>query len=272
MRKRLIAAASAVAVLVLGVSIAYAQGQTGDNTYTVDLATAKPAGKGSPSKPKPAKLGFGYEVGAVGGLRPTAIKQYRIAPEGLVTYPKLFKACKFSQASALPDPASKCKAAALGKGIVRNQFGAASDRSPAAQVPCNLRLRLYNLSDAGKLGGMAIRLDGGPGQEPEGGCPNPINETIKAKFFNVKLEGLKTSELRFDVQRNLYEPLPGLSNAVIDVSSNVLLKKAKTKVKGKTRTVGYYSKIGCKGKSRTVRVEFVNLEDEKATATKAGPC
>ena len=48
-------------------------------------------------------------------------------------------------------------------------------------------------------------------------CPLPIYETIKAKFVNVKVEGLKTSELRFDVAENLYEPLPGLSNAVIDV-------------------------------------------------------
>ena len=270
MRKRLIAAVSAVAVLALGVGIAFAQ--TGDNIYTVDLATTKPAGKGSSSKPIPVKLGFGYEVSAEGGLRPTAIDEYRIAPEGLVTYPKLFKACKFSQAAALPEPASKCKKAALGKGIVRNQFGATSDRNAGSQVACNLRLRLYNLSDAGKSGGMAIRLDGGPGQEPAPGCPTPINETIKAKFVNVKYQGLKTAELRFKVQRNLYEPVQGLSNAVVDVTSNVKLKKAKTKVKGKTRTVGYYSKIGCKGKTRAVRVVFVDLDNKKFTATKTGPC
>jgi hypothetical protein len=270
MRKRLIAAVSAAAVLCLGVGIAFAQ--TGDNIYTVDLATTKPAGKGSPSKPIPVKLGFGYEVSAEGGLRPTPIRQYRIAPEGLVTYPKLFKGCKFAEAARLPEPSGKCKKASLGKGIVRNQFGATSLREPAAQVPCNLRLRLYNLTDAGKNGGMAIRLDGGPGQKPDPGCPNVIQETIKAKFFNVKYQGLKTSELRFDVQRNLYEPVIGLSNAVIDVTSTVNKKTAKTKVKGKTRTVGYYSKIGCKGKTRAVRVEFVDLDDNKFTATKTGRC
>jgi hypothetical protein len=269
MRKRLIAAVSAVAVLALGVGIAVAQ-QTGDNIYTVDLATTKPAGKGSPSKPIPVKLGFGYEVSAENDLRPTAIDEYRIAPEGLVTYPKLFKACKFSEAAALPEPSAKCKKAALGKGIVRNEFGATADRT--AKVPCNLRLRLYNISGAGKAGGMAIRLDGGPGQEPAPGCPTPINETIKAKFVNVKYQGLKTAELRFKVQRNLYEPVQGLSNAVVDTTSTVNKKTAKTKVKGKTRTVGYYSKIGCKGKTRAVRVVFVDLADKKFTATKTGPC
>lgn len=269
MRNRLIAAVSSVAVLALGVGIAFAQ-QPGDNIYEVDLAKATPAGKGTPAKPKPAKLGFGYEVSAEGGLRPTAIRQYRIAPEGLVTYPKLFKACTFAQAQQLPEPAAACNKAALGRGTVRNEFGPTADRT--ARAACNLRLRLFNISDAGRLGGMAIRLDGGPGQKPDPGCPLLIQETIKAKFFNVKVEGLKTSELRFDVQRNLYEPVIGVSNAVADVTSTVDMKKAKTKVKGKTRTVGYYSKIGCKGKTRSVRVEFVDLENDKFTATKNGPC
>ena len=270
MRNRLIAAGSGVAVLALGVGIAFAQ-QPGDNAYEVDLATATPAGKGSPDKPKPAKLGFGYEVSAEGGLRPTAIRQYRIAPEGLVTYPKLFKACTFDQADSAARAGSGVR-----QGSGRQGHGPQRVRRPRSTVPskgpCNLRLRLYNISDAGKLGGMAIRLDGGPGQEPADGCPLLIQETIKAKFFNVKVEGLKTSELRFDVQRNLYEPVIGVSNAVADTTSTVNMKKAKTKVKGKTRTVGFYSKIGCKGKTRTVRVEFVNLEDEKFTATKKGPC
>ena len=88
----------------------------------------------------------------------------------------------------------------------------------------------------------------------------------------MKYQGLKTSELRFDVQKNLYEPVIGLSNAVIDVTSTVNKKTAKTKVKGKTRTVGYYSKIGCKGKTRAVRVEFVDLDGNKFTATKTGRC
>ena len=115
LRNRLIAAGSGVAVLALGVGIAFAQ-QPGENIYEVDLATATPAGKGSAAKPKPAKLGFGYEVSAQGGLRPTAIRQYRIAPEGLVTYPKLFKACTFDQAAQLPEPAASCDKAAVGKG------------------------------------------------------------------------------------------------------------------------------------------------------------
>jgi hypothetical protein len=270
MRKRLIAAVSAVAVLCLGVGIAFAQ-TTGDNIYEVDIATTKPAGKGSAAKPIPVKLGFGYEVSAVGGLRPTAIKQYRIAPEGLVTYPKLFPTCTFEQANAQPDPSPKCKKADLGSGLVENNFGAENDRTDKAA--CNLRLRLYNLSGTGKRGGMAIRLDGSPTAErPQWVCPLPVSETIRARFVNVRYQGLRTSELRFDVQTNLYAPVPGVANAVVNVTSNVKKRTARTKVKGKTRTVGYYSKIGCKGRTRAVRVEFVDLENDKSTATKTGRC
>ncbi len=265
MRKRLIAAVTTVAVLATGVGVAFAE-----NVYTVDIASSSPAGKGTPAKPIPAQLKFGYEVGDTEGLRPTIIRQYRIAPEGLVTYPKLFPSCTFRQASAKPNPARACNKASLGKGQVFNNFGAAPDRT--AKGVCNLRLRLYNISDGGRNGGMAIRLDGGPGQQPAPGCTIDINEAIKASFFKVKVEGVNSSELRFSVPQELYNPLPGVENAVVDVTSTVNKKTTRTRIKGKRRTVGYYSKIGCKGSQRAVRVEFVDLQGGKQTATKNGKC
>jgi hypothetical protein len=266
MRKRLIAAVTAAAVLALGVGVAFAE-----NTYNVDLASSTPAGKGSPSKPIPAKLRFGYKVGDSEGLRPTVIEQYRIAPEGLVTYPKLFPTCTYAQSAARPEPAAACKKAQLGSGQVFNHAGPAGDRAAPPTI-CNLRLRLYNISGVGKNGGMAIRLDGGPGQEPAPGCTLDIAESIKAKFTTVKVDGLKTSELRFTVPEALYLPLPGVENAVINTVSTVNKRTARTRIKGKRRTVGYYSKIGCKGRTRTTRVEFVDLEGRKFTASKPSPC
>jgi hypothetical protein len=270
MRKRLIAALTGVAVLALG-GVALAE-----NVYTVTTASTTPAGKGSTSKPLPVKLGFGYTVGDTEGLRPTVIKQYRIAPEGLVTYPKLFPACKYSQAdvagtSTLP---AACNKAKVGSGLVFNNAGAATNRSE--KLVCNLKLTLINISDAGKNGGMAIRLDGDQPAPPPGsrepGCALPVHTAIKAPFTPVKLEGLKTSELRFTVPTELSEPLPGVNNAVIEATSTVNKKTAKTKIKGKTRTVGFYSEIGCKGKDRTVRVEFVDEQGRKFTANKATKC
>ena len=267
MRKRLIAALTGVAVLALG-GVAFAE-----NIYNVNVATTSPAGKGSASKPLPVKLGFGFTVGDTEGLRPTVIEQYKIAPEGLVTYPKLFPACKFSQAAA-NTVASACKKAVVGSGIVLNNAGGATDRTQ--KLICNLKLTLYNLSDAGKNGGMAIRLDGDQPAAPPGsrapGCAISVHTAIKATFHNIKLEGLKTSDLRFTLPPQLQEPAPGVQNAVIETTSTVNKKTAKTKIKGKTRTVGFYSEIGCKGKDRTLRVEFVDQQGRKFTANKKTKC
>jgi hypothetical protein len=267
MRKRLIAALTVVAVLSFG-GVAFAE-----NIYEVHIAKSSPKGKGTPSKPLPVTLDFGYTVGDTEGLRPTVIEQYRIAPEGLITYPKLFKSCKFSQASA-PQVSSACKKAVVGSGLVRNEAGPGTDRS--VKLVCNLKLTLYNISDAGKNGGMAIRLDGDPPPAAPGskdvGCAISVHTAIKAPFFNVKLEGLKTSELRFTVPIQLQEPAPGVQNSVVEAISKVNKKTAKTKIKGKSRTVGFYSEIGCKGKDRTTRVTFVDTQARKFTANRKSPC
>jgi hypothetical protein len=267
MRKRLIAALTVVAVLSFG-GVAFAE-----NMYEVHIANSSPKGKGTPSKPLPVKLGFGYTVGDTEGLRPTVIEQYRIAPEGLVTFPKAFASCKFSQANA-PQVASACNKAKVGSGLVRNEAGPGTDRS--VKLVCNLKLTLYNISDAGRNGGMAIRLDGDPPPAAPGskdvGCAISVHTAIKAPFFNVKLEGLKTSELRFTVPVQLQEPAPGVQNAVVEATSTVLRKTAKTKVKGKTRTVGFYSEIGCKGRTRTTRVTFVDTQARSFTANRQSPC
>jgi hypothetical protein len=267
MRKRLIAALTGVAVLAFG-GVAFAE-----NIYTVTTASTTPGGKGSASKPLPVKFNFGYTVGDSEGLRPLPVEQYRIASEGLVSYAKLFPACKFSQASGA-QLASACNKAKVGQGIVLNNAGGVTDRTQ--KLVCNLKLTLYNLSDAGKNGGLAIRLDGDPPPAPPGsktpGCTIGIHTAIKAPFFNVKLEGIKTSELRFTVPIQLQEPAPGVQNAVIDTSSTINKKTAKTKIKGQTRTVGFWSEVGCKGKNRTVRVQFVDQQGRRFTANKQAKC
>jgi hypothetical protein len=268
MRKRLIAALTVVAVFALGVGVAFAE-----NVYNVHIAKSSPKGKGTPSKPLPVKLGFGYTVGDSEGLRPTVIEQYRIAPEGLITYPKLFPTCTFRQASG-PQLAKACNKAKVGGGLVRNNAGAAGDRTQ--KLVCNLKLTLINISGAGRNGGIAIRLDGDPPPAAEGsrdvGCTIGVHTAIKAPFFDVRLQGLKTKELRFTVPIELQEPAPGVQNAVIEATSTVNRKTASTRIKGKRRTVGFYSEIGCKGRTRTTRVEFVDTQGRKFTANRESPC
>jgi len=233
------------------------------NTYVITIGKATPDKPGSPSKPSPAKVDFGYKVGDSENLRPSVINQYYIASEGIKYFPNAVPKCTFAQANESPAINKKCKAAVVGHGTIANAFGAATDRT--AKAPCDVTLTLINISNGKgvtkKRGGMAIRIDTDP---PD--CPLSIHNSLAAPIFDVKIEGIPTSELRFRVPDNLIHPAPGVDNSVIDVVSKVLKVTGKVKVKGKTRTVGFASAVGRKGKKRTVRVTFVDETNHKFTA------
>jgi hypothetical protein len=277
MRKRLIAAVTAVAVLGLGVGVAFAE-----NIYEVHIASTS-KGKGSLAKPRPVKLNFGYTVGDTENLRPTVIKQYRIAPEGHITYPKAFPTCTFEQADRRPSIDPRCRKAIVGGGLVRNHAGAATDRTQ--KLVCNLKLTLINISTGDRAdrptlrqvkreGGMAIRLDGEPPEPTDPingvGCSLPVHKALAAPFYDIRLNGMPSSELRFNVPRELTEPLLGVNNAVIEARSVVKKRVARARVRGKMRRVGYYSKIGCR-KTGITRVVFVDEQGNKFTARKRVP-
>jgi hypothetical protein len=273
-----LAAAGVIAVAVAGVAYAV-------NTYKVSVAQTKAAGKGSLTKPVPAAFKFGYEVGDTEGLRPQVIRQYRIAAEGLESFPKSRPSCTFDQATNpnVGDPsklAAACKRAFVGTGTIHNEAGASGDR--AHSVPCDVKLTLINIRTGDprypatvkqikKRGGMAIRID----QYQENGVDDPtrcppidLHEALATPYYDVKIDGIKSAELRFTVPDTLAHP-GGLDNAVKTVISNIQKKTGRSKVTGgATRTVGYYSTVGRKGKTRTVRVTFIDESGAKSTATK----
>jgi hypothetical protein len=264
MRKLLVGAVVVVVAALSVVSVAFAT-----NTYRVEPASGGPGNKiGSLDKPLAAFLNFGFKVGDTDNLRPSVIKQYRIASEGIKFFTKARPTCTFAQADESPDYSPACKKALVGNGTIANAFGAANDRN--AKGKCDVKLTLINISNGPgvtkKRGGMAIRIDGDP---PD--CPLPLHRSIPTPFFDVKIEGIPTSELRFTVPDNLRHPAPGVDNSVIDTVSHVLRKTGKVKVKGKTRTVGFASVVGRKGKKRTVRVSFLDETGHKEIATTTFP-
>ena len=263
MRKLWIAAAAAAVVALSVAGVAYAV-----NTYEVDIASGSPNKAGSVAKPVPSSLNFGYEVGDTENLRPSVINKYFIASEGIKYFPKARPTCTFAQADESPSYSSSCKKALLGNGTIANAFGASADRT--GKSPCDVKLTLLNISNGPgvtkKRGAMAIRIDTDPPA-----CSLSIHGALAAPIFDVKIEGVPSSELRFTVPDNLIHPVPGVDNSVIDVTSHVLKKTGKAKVKGKTRTVGFASAVGRKGKTRTVRVTFVDESGHKATATTTYP-
>jgi len=278
MRKVWIAVVALAAVLaVAGVALAA-------NTYTVDLAKSKSATKGSLAKPSPASFDFGYSVGDTENLRPQVISKYFIGAEGLETYPKAFKSCTFAQAT---DPsagsaaalAPACRKSFVGRGTIHNEAGAPNDRT--GKLPCDVNLTLINIKTGDprypetvkqikKRGGIAIRID----QPQKDGVDDPafcppvgLHEALAAPYYDVKIGGVKSAELRFSVPGTLAHP-SGIDNAVKKTVSHIKLKTAKTKIKGVTRKVGFYSSVGKKGKTRTIRVTFVDESGAKNTATK----
>ena len=269
MRKLWIAVVGALVISIAVAGIASAV-----NTYEVpkELVGVKPGKKGSAKKPVPVKLSFGYRVGETDPtLRPSVVREYRIAAEGLQSYPDTRPTCTFDQANKPIKYDSACNKAVVGKGTIDNFAGAPTDRTQ--KLPCNVKLTQINVSSGDptypktvsqikKRGGMAIRIDVDQGPD----CPIPVHTALAAPFYDTKIEGVSTAELRFTVPDRLAHP-GGLDNAVVEVTTTINKLTGKVKVKGKRRKVGFYSAVGRKGKTRTVRVTFIDETGNKQTAT-----
>jgi hypothetical protein len=269
-----------IAVLALGAVLAVAGAAVAANTYKVHIADAGP-GKGSLARPIPTKLDFGDQVGDTENMRPFVIREYRIAAEGTRSYPAARPKCTFDQATdpAVTDPANlsaACKRANVGSGTIDNLAGAPNDRSQ--KLPCDVKLTLINISTGDprypktvsqirRRGGIAIRIDTDP---PE--CPISVHEALAAPFYDTKIQGIPTSELRFTVPDSLAHP-GGLDNSVVEVTSFIKNVTGKVVVRrgipqaAAKRRVGFYSLVGRKGKTRTVRVTFIDESGAKKTAT-----
>lgn len=267
MRKLWIAVVGALVISVAVAGIASAV-----NIYEVpkSLIGVSPGAKGSAKKPVPVQLKFGYTVGDTENLRPQVIREYRIAAEGLQTYPKSQPTCTWVQANKPIKIDRACNKAIVGRGTIDNLAGASNDRTQ--KLPCNVKLTQINISSGDpafpktvsqirRRGGMAVRIDTDPPA-----CPIPVHSSLAAPFYDVKLEGISTAELRFSVPDTLAHP-GGLDNAVVEVTTTINKETGKARVKGKKRTVGYYSAVGRKGRTRTVRVTFVDESGAKFTAT-----
>jgi len=274
-----------IAILAIAALAALAGVAVAANTYTVHIAKSSP-GKGSLKKPIATKLDFGYKVGDTENMRPFVIREYRIAAEGTRSYPASRPKCTFAQATdpTVTDPAdlpSACKKANVGTGTIANLAGAPTDRSQ--KLPCDVKLTLINISTGDprykktvrqikKRGGIAIRIDTDPPA-----CPIPVHEALAAPFYDTKIEGIPTAELRFTVPDTLAHP-GGLDNSVVEVTSFIKKKTGKVGTKkgvpqpnskkGKKKKVGFYSLTGRKGKTRTTRVTFIDESGAKNTAIK----
>jgi hypothetical protein len=264
MRKFLVAVAAA-AVVLSATGVAFAV-----NEY--EVITGGSRGEGSPARPAPGLVRFGFRVSDTENLRPSPAKQFRIAAEGLKYYPKARPTCTFAQAEQTP-VSRRCRRAIIGSGIARNHAGAVTNRSE--KLICNLRVTLINITGPGissRRGGMAIRLDGdqkviNDPNSREIGCIIGLHDALKGTMHNVRVGGRPSSELRFTVPDNLSNPAQGLENAVIESDTTVRRLTGRVRIRGRNRRVGVYSSIGCNGNQRLARVTFVSADGNRVVAT-----
>jgi hypothetical protein len=268
MRKLLIALA-AVAVLGVAASVAWAA-----NDYDIDLADAGSA-KGSKTRPVASIFKFGFtSQSQTPGNRPDTILGFNIGVEGGKFFPAAHRACTFAQAN---DPAATsasglpraCRRAIVGRGTIDNEIGATN--APQERANCLVQMTLLNAvqTRAGgdprepatqrqvdREGGLLIRIDTDPPN-----CIASVHEALVAPFYDTRIAGVAASELRFTVPDTLRHPGGVLSLAITEVESTVNREVGFAVVKhgaqaAARRRVGYFSLVGRKGRTRTLRVRF----------------
>ncbi|HEY6780969.1 MAG TPA: hypothetical protein VI111_08450 [Thermoleophilaceae bacterium] len=260
-------ALSLCAGMLVGVGAASA------NVYRVTRGSISPAGGGSAAKPQPVGIGFGLGVSADDrSERPSPVKTYRIATEGVLAFPRTFPSCSLSKAKIRRAPAKACAKALIGNGLIRAAAGFDDDTTIAQSLPCNLRLRLYNTGS-----GLALRVDTDTPvprsfKSRELGCPVPIHTAIRGQFTRTTLDGMVAMDLSFTLPTLLLRPLQDWEGALQLVDASLGRWTGTALIKGHRRTVGYFSSVGCHGKTRTIRAAFVDEDGNRSEATRTVVC
>jgi len=255
MKKSIALAATAVCLIVVGGAFAVT------NTYSVTASTS-PAKPGTTAKPVPISLSFNYTVGEATGQRPSSIKQYKIKFKGVkVNQAAVKKTCDADKINAAGNASGCPSAAIVGSGNVDNYLGPTSDPSNKS-LHCYLALTLYNA----KKGHVTLSLVGRKANPAPKDCITDIDTAIDGQY--VVKNGY--SILQFSVPPALLHPVPGLDNAVVNVTSKIN-KTGTSTVGGKK--LAYYNVIGgCKSHKRPVEVEFVSENNVSSTAKTNAKC
>jgi hypothetical protein len=245
----------------------------GTTESSVVRFTVSSGARGSVARPVPVGVGFGLSVSdSVRSRRALPIASYRLAVEGLVPFLRSFPACSLSRLRRVRGVPAVCARARIGGGLFRGVAGLAEDRSLRSSLPCNLRVGVYNTGR-----GMALRVDGKP-PAPRSlgstrlGCVVPVHTAIPVTVSSTRIDGVTSTELSFSVPALLLHPLDGWDASLRVVNVSLDRRTAGAVVRGKRRTVGFFSSAGCRGGSRTLRIVLVGENGSRAVASRSAPC
>ena len=86
-----------------------------------------------------------------------------------------------------------------------------------------MTFEIYNLGN-----GAALRLDGDPPASPPSsdgpGCVISIQTSIRVRYVPIKVDGVRSTALRFTVPDELLEPITGVLNSVIGARFTITSK------------------------------------------------
>ena len=263
-------AAATLACVIVGVAFAA-------NTYTVTTASVSPTKAGTSTKPKPETITFGFTVASTDGNRPTVTTDYVIAfGKQIKSHRSFFKGtkiCSVAKAGYSSGASPKCPSGSkAGSGSVNNIAGPTLD--PTSKIPCYLALTLF-VGDGKSVppsandgipvkNDLVLALKGAPNSNRARNCDLAVDGAIPAQFTTTS----RGTALKFHVRKNPFQqPLPGIDNSVVGVSSKV----GKTvRVSGKTR--GLLESTGCTSRAHPVNVLFTDASKAVKTASKNAPC
>jgi len=269
----------AIAVTALFGVVAIAQAS---NTYTVTVARVSPSKAGTALKPKPITINFGYQVGETNNNRPSVTTDYVIAFGKQIKSHRAFfkgnKVCTIAQAGYVTGQPPACPATAkAGAGTINNLAGNTSD--PTSKIPCNLGLTLFvgdgKTVPAAANDGIAVKNDLvlAIKRANVADCALAVDAALPAGFVTVT----NGTALKFHVKKTPFQqPLPGVDNSVVNVTSSVgKTTRVRQKVGGvfKLVTRGLFESIGCKSSAHKVNVAFTPAGGGAAlNASKTAPC
>lgn len=279
MRKFAVTAALAVAASLGITAVAQAA-----NTYQVSLARVTPTKAGTTALPKPARIEFGYKVGTTDGTRPAVTTDYVIAfGKGIQatnkvrdarTRARIWPQCPRSRASTNSCPA----ATKLGSGIVNNQAGDAT-RPSDPPIACRLNLTLFigdgKVFPPAQNDGKTVRQDVWLGLKAVPGlCPLSVDAALPAQLVKTASGG---QALAFHVPKVPFQqPLPGVDNAVVEVTSNTYKTKSRVNTRVGTRIVrrtrGFWETTNCLRRAHRVSVQFTSTTGQVSNASANAPC
>jgi hypothetical protein len=227
--RRLVLLTAVAALAIAGVAYAI--------TDTVSYST-KLSHKGTPSSKKPANLSY---TGILHIDTNPAGTQPETAPSTTVYYSKaiknngkVFPFCSIAEIDGQPSIPSKCKKAIVGSGTASALAGSPG-QSSSQSIHSNLTVTAMN-GTGGKF--LMLILNA-----PPGGVQ--IQNRVVPGFIG-KASGQYGSLTRFEVPKDLQEPVPGIKVALTDFNVKIPGTSHTVKVKGKTKKLSYLQVTSCK--------------------------